>query len=168
VTECPREADAFEAVAFGRWPAHVTRELLAHVAGCSVCRDVVDVAAPLQDDRRLLMRAIDPPGAGIVWWRATIRARAEATRTVMQPMTMWQAVAATCVAVVAVAFAGAMWRSGRAESVVADLLARFAIGRSDAAAFVGVGVEHALILVAGVVACIVLAPVALYLALGDD
>src|SRR4029077_16010086 len=66
-TECPREADAFEAVAFGRWPAHVTRELLAHVAGCSVCRDVVDVAAPLQDDRRLLMRAIDPPGAGIVW-----------------------------------------------------------------------------------------------------
>jgi len=168
VTECPREADAFEAVAFGRWPAHVTRELLAHVAGCPICRDVVDVAAPLQDERRRLMRAADPPGAGVVWWRATIRARAEAARTAMQPITMWQAIAATSIGAVALALIAASWRSGAANLLGADLLARFTIARGDAAAFAGFGADHAFIIVAGVAACLVLAPVALYLALPDE
>jgi len=165
VTECPREGDAFEAVAFGRWPAHVTRELLAHVAGCPICRDVVDVAAPLQDDRRLLMRAIDPPGAGIVWWRATIRARAEAAHTAMQPITVLQGVAGACVAGATAALATTAWRSADAAARLGDLFSYFAFQRGG---FAGFGFEHALVVLVGVVACLVLAPVALYITLADD
>lgn len=165
--DCPREADVFEAVAFGRWPAQAPRELQAHVAGCPVCRDVAVVAPAMQGDRRQLMRAAEPPTAAIVWWRATIRARAEAAHTAMRPMTMWQAVAGTCVAAVAAAIVAGVWRAGIAGAAAADLLARLAISRAPAP-LAGFGVEQALLVLAGVVACIVLAPVALYFALADE
>jgi len=167
VIECDREADVFEAVAFGRWPSHAPRELQTHVAGCPVCRELVAVAAPLQDDRRRLMRAAEPPTAAIVWWRATIRARAEAAHTAMQPMTMWQAVAGTCVAVVTAALAAGAWRSGAADGLAADLLARLVIARPGNA-LVGLGIEHTLVVLGVLAACLVLAPIALYFALADD
>jgi len=167
VIECAREADVFEAVAFGRWPSHAPRELQAHVAGCPICGDLVAVAAAMQDDRRRLIRAAEPPTAAIVWWRATIRARAEAAHTAMQPMTMWQAVAGTCIAVMAAALVAGVWRSGAADAVAASLLARLARARPESA-LVGLGVEHTLVVVAALAACLVLAPIALYFALADD
>src|SRR4029077_845663 len=109
MTECPREAEVFEAVAFGRWPAHAGADLQPHVAGCPVCRDVADVAPALHGDRQALMRASHPPTAGVVWWRATIRARAEATRTAMQPITLWQGIAAASIVGVVAALGGSLW-----------------------------------------------------------
>jgi hypothetical protein len=81
LVECGREADVLEAVAFGRWPDHAP-ELVTHVATCAVCADLADVARALHDDRETACREAPVAAAGIVWWRATIRARADAARTV--------------------------------------------------------------------------------------
>ena len=85
--ECPREADILEAIAFGRWPDGCG-DLSAHAASCEVCADLVEVAVALHDDRAALCREAQPPSSGMVWWRATIRARAEATRTATQPISV--------------------------------------------------------------------------------
>ena len=73
VMECEREADVLEAVAFGRWPDHAA-DLVTHVAACAVCADLVDVARALHGDREAACREAPVPAAGMVWWRATIRA----------------------------------------------------------------------------------------------
>ncbi len=149
--ECLREADVFEAIAFGRWPADADAELRGHVAHCPVCRDLVTVAAALQSDRQALVGAAQPPTAGVVWWRAAVRTRAEATRTAMQPITMWHRVVAACVAVVAAVLSRDLWQWGRA----ADVLASF-------------GGQRAALVLVGLVAALVLAPLALYFTLADD
>jgi hypothetical protein len=165
--DCPREADVFEAVAYGRWPDHVSRDLLAHAAACAVCGDLVEVAAALRADREALLREARPPSAALVWWRAAIRARADAARIAMQPVALWHRVAAVCTAGVAAAVAGSAWRSTAAGGA-ADLFARFVNGQADAGSVIGFGVQHAAVLVAAVVACLLAAPVALYLALDDE
>ena len=167
MTECPREADVFEAIAFGRWPDHAGAELRTHVAGCAVCRDLADVAAVLHADRQALLRTAHPPTAGVVWWRATIRARAEATRTAMQPITLWQGVAAAAIVGVVAALGGSLWQWSRTADRIGGLIALLVNGR-DATSLASIGFEHAIFVLFGVVACLVLAPVALYLTLSDD
>ena len=111
ITECPRETDVFEAVAFGRWPEHCDQELKAHVSACAICADIVDVAGALHGDREWLCREAQPPAAGMVWWRATIRARAEAARTVSQPISVLQGIAGACIAGLVAGFATVLWQS---------------------------------------------------------
>src|SRR5471030_2739761 len=94
-TECPREADVLEAVAFGRWPDHCG-ELAAHAATCAICADVAEVAHALHADRESACREAAVPAPGIVWWRATIRARADDARTVAQLITVLQGIAGAC------------------------------------------------------------------------
>jgi hypothetical protein len=162
MTGCPREQDIVEAVAFGRWASDV--ELRTHADRCSICRDVVVVALALHDDRAVLMREAHPPAAGAVWWRATIRARAEAAHRAMQPMTVVQGIAGACVAGATAALAAAAWRWMEPADRMGDLLLRLAVDRG-AAPFT---MDHALLAVAGVAACLVLAPLALYFTLADD
>jgi hypothetical protein len=163
--ECPREADVLDAIALGRGlrdPA-----LAAHVDGCPICRDVADVARALHDDRDAAISEAHPPAAGIVWWRATIRARAEAAHTAMQPITVLQGIAGACAAGATAALATAGWRWLDVGDRIGAIVARFALQHGDAApsAFT---VEHALIAIVGVFACIVLAPLALYFTLPDE
>lgn len=49
------------------------------------------------------------PSAGLIYWRASIRARSEAARKVEQPFTIVQGVAAASVAGVGVALGGFAW-----------------------------------------------------------
>ena len=149
--ECLREADVFEAIAFGRWPAAADAELRAHVAGCPVCLDLVAVAVPLQCDRQALVHAAQPPTAAVVWWRAAIRARAEATRTAMQPIAVWRRIVAVCIAAAAAALAPDLRQWGRG----ADALASF-------------GAQHAALVLVALAAGLVLAPLAVYFTLADD
>ena len=110
IVECGREADVLEAVAFGRWPDHAA-ELVTHVAACAVCADLADVARALHDDREAACREAPVPAAGIVWWRATIRARADAARTASRPITVAQGVAGACAVGLTCGLAGIAWRS---------------------------------------------------------
>jgi hypothetical protein len=163
--ECPRENDVLEAIAFGRWSAEGSAELVAHAAGCAICRDVVEVALALHDDRQAAMRDAHPPTAGVVWWRSTVRARAEAAHTAMQPITVLQGVAGACMAGATAALAGIAWRWMDPADRIGDLLSRLA---ADHGAAGGVTFEHALLAVLGIAICLVLAPVALYFTLTDD
>ena len=168
VTECPREADVFEAVAFGRWSDEGEPKLAAHVATCPVCRDLLEVARALHDDRETACREAHPPTAGMVWWRATIRARAEAARTAMQPISVLQGIAGACMAGVMAALVTVAWRWIQATDRIGDLVSRFAIERGGLASASAFGFEHALVLLLGLAACLVLAPLALYITLADD
>ena len=163
VIECSRETDVFEAIAFGRLTDAAEPELTAHAASCPVCRDVVTVARALHDDREKACRDAHPPTAGMVWWRATIRARAEAAHTAMQPITWLQGIAGACLAGATAALATIAWRSADAAGRLGDLVSYLAFERAS-----GVGFEHALVMVVGLAACIVLAPLALYFTLADD
>jgi len=98
--ECAREAEVLDAVTFRRWPRHCDEGcdegLRTHVAACAICADLVEVARALHDDRESACRDARVPAAGQVWWRATIRARADAAHTAAEPITVLQGIAGAC------------------------------------------------------------------------
>jgi hypothetical protein len=165
--ECVREADVLEAVAFGRWPAQCA-ELPAHVSSCPVCADLLEVARALHADRDALCRAAQPPAAGMVWWRATIRARADAARTVTQPIGVLQGIAGASVVGAAAGLVTIGWRAmhwaERLGGFAMDAESRGSAIASASALAAGHGVPILLVVAAG----LVLAPLALYLTLADD
>jgi hypothetical protein len=88
--ECVHESDVLMMVTTGRWPDRAPAELREHAASCEVCRDLAVIAVAIEADA-----AAGPtpsiPSAGTVWWRAQLRARQEAARVVVRPITAAQA-----------------------------------------------------------------------------
>jgi len=165
--ECPREADILEAIAFGRWPDGCG-DLSAHAASCEVCADLVEVAVALHDDRAALCREAQPPSSGMVWWRATIRARAEATRTATQPISVLQGIAGACVVGAAAGLVTLAWRSMHWMDRIGELAVRLESRRADIATASTFATGHGLPILVAVAAGLVLAPLALYITLADD
>jgi hypothetical protein len=87
--ECTREHEVVAAVMSGRWPEGCDVELRDHAEACPACRDVVAIAPALREDLRYA--DVQVPAAGQVWWRAAIRARADASRAAARPMIWLQA-----------------------------------------------------------------------------
>src|SRR5678816_3231927 len=73
--ECSHEIEIVEAITSGRWPAGCSEELRQHAASCVVCKDVVQVALALTQDRSEAFQSVRVPSAGLVWWRSEMRAR---------------------------------------------------------------------------------------------
>jgi hypothetical protein len=167
IAECARETEIVEAVGFGRWPEHCP-ELVAHAASCEVCRDLVEVARALHGERDALCREAQPPAAGMVWWRATIRARAEAARTVTQPMSVFQGIAGACIVGAAAGLTSAAWQSMRWVDRIGELALQVESRRADVAAASTFAATHGLPILLALAAGLVLAPLALYLTLADD
>jgi hypothetical protein len=165
--DCPREADVLEAIALGRWPGQCA-ELTAHASTCPVCRELAEVACALSDDRDSLCRESQPPPAGMVWWRATIRARADAARTATQPISAAQGVAAACIVGAAVGLGGAAWRSLHWLARLGDLAAHLEARQASIAAASSFAAQHGMPILLALAAGLVLAPLALYLTLADD
>jgi hypothetical protein len=163
--DCPREADVLDAIVFARGAGVSADALAGHVAGCPICSDLVEIARTLHDDRAAALGDAHPPTAAVMWWRATIRARAEAARTAMRPITVLQGVAGACVAGATMALATVAWRSIDIGARLGELVSRVALEQSARA---GLTFDHAAVIVATLVACLVLAPVALFLTLADD
>jgi hypothetical protein len=166
IAECARESEILEAVAFGRWPGH--GDLAAHAASCPVCADLVEVARALHEDRDALCREAQPPAAGMVWWRATIRARADAARTVTQPISVLQGIAGACIVGGAAGLVTVAWQSMHWVDRFGDLAAQLQSRRADIAAASTLASGHGLPLLLAVAAGLVLAPLALYFTLADD
>jgi hypothetical protein len=167
LAECAREADVLDAVAFGRWPERCG-DLATHVGSCEVCADLVEVARALHDDRAALCREAQPPAAGMVWWRATIRARAEAARTATQPISVLQGIAGACLVGAAAGLVTVAWQSMHWVDRIADLAMRLESRRADIASATTLAAGHGLPILVAVAAGLVLAPLALYLTLADD
>jgi hypothetical protein len=164
--ECPREADLVEAIAFGRWPDRCG-DLTTHVAACEICSDLVEVALALHDDRAALCREVQPPSAGIVWWRATIRARAEATRTATQPISVLQGIAGACAVGAAAGLVTIAWHSMNWMDRIGELAVRLESRSADIASASTFATGHGLPILVAVAAGLVPAPLALYITLAD-
>lgn len=108
---CAREYDVIDAITSRRWPERADAELRAHVARCEICADVAEVAGALAHERDIAAEeAVDLPSAQVVWFRAQMRARAEAARRASLPMAWMQALSAACLAgVVATVLGSAAW-----------------------------------------------------------
>ena len=153
VVECPREADVLEAVASGRWQDGCDTGLREHAAACPICADIAMIAEALRDDCKDALRAAQLPASAQVWWRASMRARAEATRAATRPITLVQGLAAAATVGVGAALLGSVsfpgwsgWLAAASALVHAQTLA----------------------LVLLISACVLLAPVAVYLMLSED
>ena len=152
MTECPREQDVLEAVVSTRW----TEDLRRHVEQCRECGDLAMVAGALHDEREAAWSEAQPPTAGQVWWRATMRTRAEAERAAARPITVLQALAAACAVGVFAAFITRSWAS---------------LGQSltwIVAALTAVAVQQALIIGLVLGAALILTSFVLYFVLSDD
>ena len=167
IVECARETDVLEALAFGRWPDHCA-DLAAHVASCAICADVLEVARALHDDRESLCRGARPPAAGMVWWRATIRARAEAARTATQPISVLQGVAGACIVGAVAGLATVGWESVHWVDRIGELAAGLESRRAGIASASALAAGHGLPILLAVALGLVLAPLAVYITLADD
>ena len=167
-TECSCEDDVLDAINLGRWPEQADAALREHVATCSVCADLTQVAVLLQDEREGALQEARVPGSGLVWWRAQLRARQEAARAAERPIAFVEGLTVACGLGVAFAVAGlaspwvrewAMW--------TVDVTARAIPGRPEVDTLTGAMQGSTLWLVA-VAAWLVLAPLAIYFTVADD
>ncbi len=98
--ECLFEADVLAAVIQSRWPERVDQELREHAKTCQICSDVAAVANAIESAREESVSnaamAETIPDSGLVWWKAQIRARREATEAVGRPITAVQIAAFAC------------------------------------------------------------------------
>ena len=122
----------------------------------------------MHEDRESLCREAQPPAAGMVWWRATIRARAEAARTVTQPISCCRAIAGACFVGVAAGLVTVAWQSWHWLDRIGELALQLESRRADIAAASALAAGHGLPILLAVAAGLVLAPLALYLTLADD
>jgi hypothetical protein len=111
MTSCHREADLLEVIADrgAAWRNAANPDLMMHVGSCALCRDLADVAGALHEDQVRLIQGASVPSAGLVWWRANIRVRLDAARTVERPLTLAPGAAAAVVAGVGAAIADGVW-----------------------------------------------------------
>ena len=91
-TECQYEDDVLMMAQTGRWPDRAPAELRAHAAQCEFCSDLALVASVLDDERSQPV-GHELPTSGIVWWKAQLRARQDAAREAVRPITATQALA---------------------------------------------------------------------------
>ena len=169
--DCPRESDVTDAVFTRRWPARVDDELREHVATCSVCRDLVVVVSTFEEECDQSRETARVPDAASVWWRSQLRARQDAARVAGRPITMAQvgAIAATFAAAGAIFGAtsgwfqrGLQWIGGVFSSVLA-----WRLPLPETTALTSIVASHGLLLL-GFLVCVLLAPVAVYLAVRED
>ena len=155
--ECPYERDVVDAVTTDGWRGGPRADLVAHVAACEVCRDVVVVARAVRGDYDRAAAEARVPPAGLVWWRAQLRARREGAETAGRPITYVQVFAGSVAAGLLFMLGGLLWPWLRASVGVIDSFASLAeLGRPWVPFALAVG------------GWLILAPLLLVLALSDD
>jgi hypothetical protein len=170
--ECEHEADVLAAVATGRWAEdkRVDPALRAHAATCDICADALAVAAAFREDDAQSQDVVHLSDSSVVWWRAQMRARAEAARTASRPFTVIQVAGLSAIIGVAGALFGAtsswfqgllvrLWTSIKSVNVPSFELPTIALP----APIIALVTEHALV-VGMVAAVLILAPIAVYFA----
>ena len=84
-------------------------------------RDELAVAEALRADCDVLCAAAYVPPATLVWWRASVRARSDAVRSVERPLVTAHLIAAVCLIALAVGAVASTWQA------LPDLLIQHAI-----------------------------------------
>lgn len=181
LTSCPHEAEVLELIAIGRYPGQASAELVAHVASCEVCRDLVSVALAVFDLQEKTAPAIRVPDASVVWYRAQARARREALERAERPVLAIQIAALAVACVALVAWPGSLawltqaghdvwtWTTGMGASVATDVRQSVALHLSERPDGVPAPLTAGWLAVIGLVCVLLMAPVAWLLSqLADD
>ncbi len=169
--ECPHEADVLTAVSTNRWPQRAAPELVTHAAQCAICADVVTVALAFEAESDATGAAPRLPDSAVVWWRAQMRARVENERKAARPITVAQAIGfAASVGVLGAVFgATATWFQGALDWTWAAAKSVLSIQPPSLPQSVAsLLATHGLVLAGAVVACVLLAPLAVYLTVRED
>jgi hypothetical protein len=175
--DCSREQDVLDALASRRWPARCDEDLRAHVAECEVCRDIAEAVGPVLQARDRTWDSVRVPTAATVWWRAQTRARLEAAREAASPITVAEIAGASAALLVlaAVVWASAAWLNngllGVAQWVAAVDLPAIGLPSIELPSLDFVSLEDLARwrwLAVAIVAWLVIAPLALYLAMLED
>ncbi len=95
-TSCDRETELVEALTSGRWPDACGEDLRRHAATCAVCADVVMIARALEQENAEARVEMALPTAGLVWWKAQMRARREAAERAARPIAIVEGLAWVC------------------------------------------------------------------------
>src|SRR5436190_502694 len=122
MTACTREGDVIRIAASGEWDAQIQE----HIAACASCAEAFELASALQAEDAETQRDAKLPAAGLLYWRATIRARAEAARTAEKPITIVQGIAGSCVLGGGCALAAYAWKT-MSWPVVEGATAQYAV-----------------------------------------
>ena len=101
---CPRESEVLEFVSRAQWPRLADAELQAHADACPLCTELLAAAGAVVDLRDDQSRPPALPEASLVWYRAQVRARAEAERRAAGPMLIAQGLAVTAVLALGLVF----------------------------------------------------------------
>jgi hypothetical protein len=109
VHQCEKEQAVTELLQSGRWPGAGDAALRSHVESCAVCSEVVLVAGLLQEANSSLLAEVKLPDAGLVWWKAQLRARREATELATRPIALAEKFALACGMAVVLAFIVWKW-----------------------------------------------------------
>jgi hypothetical protein len=162
--ECVREQEIVRAV-LSRTFAGLSDDLRAHADACDVCRDVMSLVEAMRDQRDEALAEARLPAAGQIWWRSAVRAHAEAAQAARRPMVWLQGIAGACVVGLIAAILTLTWPWVYDAAVaVAALPAAF---DRDVSPLVD-AFRRALPVAVAIVACLVLTPLAVYLALSDE
>jgi hypothetical protein len=169
--ECPHEAEVLSAVSTNRWPHRASPELVTHAAQCAICADVVTVAVAFEADSDASVAPPRLPDSAVVWLRAQMRARIEDERTAARPITVVQAIGfAASVGVIGAVFgATATWFQGALGWAWASVKALLSVQPpSVPQSVVSLLATHGLLLAGAIAACVLLAPLAVYLTVRED
>jgi|ERR1043166_4464298 len=159
---CPREDEIVELVMAGQLTSEGAAALRAHAGQCRACAETLELAALLREDQRTLCDAAAVPSSGAVWWRATIRARADAARTAGQPITLLQGVAAATVVGLFFGLVTAWWRSSVPGGTLFGRVGELLSGSGE------LSTMTALSIFVAAAACLIVAPLAVYFATADE
>ena len=96
VPQCEKERAVTEMVQSGRWPEACDSALRSHVENCVVCSEVVLAAQFLREEHAALWAEMKLPDAGLVWWKAQLRARREAVELATRPIALAERFAVAC------------------------------------------------------------------------
>ena len=164
--ECVHEADVLTAVNTRRWPHRVEPELRDHVMSCDICTDLIAVVSAFEGEQEaeIAVARTRVPDSAIVWWKAQMRARREAAKLAVRPITVTQAVAfATAIGVMGAVFgATAGWFQRAVQWIGSTLASTFYFQLPQLTDWANaLLIDHTLLVTAGFVAFLLL-PLGVY------
>ena len=114
---CEIEIRILEALGKGVEPEALEEPLRRHIEGCASCAEMVSVYELFQTESKELCAAAPIPGAGRVWWRASLAARRATAERALRPILIAEraALAVGCGVLLALLILVAPWLSKHVE-----------------------------------------------------
>lgn len=101
---CSRSTEVLDLLARGHWPLACPAELRTHLEVCRSCSELLAISRAFQRARSAASAKAQLPSPGVLWWRAQLRRRNAAVKSVGRPILGAYAFALGMLLMVAVGF----------------------------------------------------------------